>query len=158
MLQTSEVEDDGCLATQLILVSIMDDHFFYDQVNPASHHHCNKTNQENFEPQLCHEVPELEGFDFTWPYITYKGLKNYQYIYNANYKNVIHRIALPSDLVSVKKTFITELLDIYILAETEDQFVLMKIDLDDFGNKEAKKSQQFVLEEIMRYPREAVDN
>lgn len=38
------------------------------------------------------DIDEIEGFDFTWPYITYKGLNNYQYIFNANYRNVIHRV------------------------------------------------------------------
>lgn len=100
-----------------------------------------------------HEIDEIEGFDFTWPYITFKGLfHNYQYVYNANHRSVIHRVELPHDLIAVKDSYISELLDLFMVVETDQEFVLLKCDLDKFEDNEHKfKNQIFEIEELMRY-------
>ena len=98
-----------------------------------------------------YEIEEIQGFDFTWPYITYKGLHKYQYIFNANERNIIHRVELPRDVVAVKKSFITELLDLFIVVETKHEYILFKIDLDRFKDTINKTGQIFEREEMLRF-------
>ena len=80
--------------------------------------------------QKSFEIEEIQGFDFTWPYITFRGLNNFQFIFNANQRHVIHRVELPEDIIDVRKSVITELLELYLVVETKNDFKFLKCDLD----------------------------
>jgi len=71
--------------------------------------------------------------------VTFKGYGNFQFLFNSNETNVLHRVPLSEDIISVPQTYITEQLDLFLLVETSSHFQILKIDLDNFGNKKEKK-------------------
>ena len=84
-------------------------------------------------------MSETEGLKFNWPYLTYKGFKNDMVIINMATKDTCFNVELPEYVKKVSKSFITEAFDLYVLAEDDESYYLLHIDLDKFKDDDQKK-------------------
>lgn len=86
-------------------------------------------------------ISEIEGFDVTWPYVTFKGFSNFQWVINCNQQNIIHRVEFNSEFTLITCSYITNQLELFLLAEDEDDKIvhILKIDLDRFKDQKNKK-------------------
>lgn len=89
--------------------------------------------------------------------MSFCGLHNFQYIVDVNQPNIKHRIQLPDEVVHIASSYITIPLDLFIVAETLTDFIIMKFDLDRFEDPLQKKGQIFQYEIVYQYTKEDVD-
>ena len=54
--------------------------------------------------------------------------------------NLINIFDLPENLTGIPKTFVTEQYELYIIGDTEDEFVMYFIDLDNYEDKYNKEN------------------
>ena len=103
-------------------------------------------------------MSETEGLKFNWPYLTYKGFKNDMVIINMATKDTSVSVELPEYVKKVSKSFITEAFDLYVLAEDDESYYLLHIDLDKFKDANQKKDQIFRVKEKFDFSKDLVDN
>ena len=67
-----------------------------------------------------------------WPYVVLSGLANFVLIVNAYDRKVLRRIQVGSRdaKITINETFITETMDLYVLIQEGDLYMLYHIDLD----------------------------
>ena len=86
----------------------------------------------------------MEGFGFHWPYITLKAFDKHesvtsQFIFNAKYPDQVVNVELNAKILRIVKSYITETYDLYLLAELQDTYQILHIDLDKFKNQAKKE-------------------
>lgn len=93
-----------------------------------------------------------EGFSSAWPYVSFKGITNFQIIFNANKRDELVRLMLPEGALRVLRSYITETADLYLLTESEQTYDMYKIDLSKYTKKKkhqaAEDGAEFVSEQI----------
>ena len=62
---------------------------------------------------------ETQAFNMFWPYTVMKGMDMNLLIFNANEEDIVIQLQLPNHLIRIPKTYITEMLDLFILGETQ---------------------------------------
>ena len=80
------------------------------------------------------------AFSVGWPYITFTGLKNYLLIYNVFQPNVLNRIQIAPDDVSIQvmDTFITYTKDLFFVVRQEEKYIVYTMNLDNLNTFERK--------------------
>ena len=97
------------------------------------------------------------AFSSNWPYMVNSDLTDYHILLHSAYdKNEITRIAIPSSIKRVVRTWTTESKDIFLMGETDSRYELWCIDLDNFEGKKERANQNFKCKKVMGYDNDLV--
>jgi hypothetical protein len=97
------------------------------------------------------------AFSSNWPYMVNSDLTDHHILLHSAYdKNEMTRIAIPSSINRVVRTWITETKDIFLMGETDTRYELWSIDLDNFLGKKERANQIFQCYKVMGYDKDHV--